>query len=422
MSKGLYEDMYCWCIYAVISRKEEIAFIAKSRAKNPMTRFYEHIKGENKWTADDFGPNGTVEDAELIILESIECSTSMAYRHTVAWGHFFEEQKFIVLTTPRKSEQFDYLKPETQKIYDRVCAPFSLSEVLDRKVIHEWRKSEPKTDQLSRKIDKSYMTQLNLRVRRSVAESFRDLCKQSEMSQNNMLALLLAPENQSRAAELNAPWEELNYQKAANTKIKEENEVLRKRAAVVCERERRYRKVLAATANAVIEKAEKGCSFFGGSRNLPTVAPKYFKKAKRAGLFQDYQYPKEDGVAVVTLKDIAEGKRTVIPYKGHSLPPALFVCGETEDGNKVRFRWYPRKEGLGISPRDKVFSYLGAKWLVGYMMAQDGAMDLIAIVPLDLLPEDEAVKPIADTDKNTTSSLEEKIKEASIRSGDNSYF
>ena len=82
-----------------------------------------------------------------------------------------------------------------------------MSELFEREVIYERAESETKVIILDKLKNKSQMTQLNIRVHRNVAESFRKFCKQSHLSQNNALALLLAPENRARLESVHAPWE-----------------------------------------------------------------------------------------------------------------------------------------------------------------------------------------------------------------------
>lgn len=382
LSKKVHTGSKKWCIYAIVSRSEQVVFVAKSCAKNPKLRYYEHLRGENSWTADDFGPEGTANDAEFIVLESIEGTISMAYRHIIAWCRYFEEKRFALLTSPKKSDQCDYLKPETQKIYDQVCAPFPLSEVLDREVIYEQTQETTEEGVPAKPKGKSQMTQLNVRVHESVAASFRHLCEQTAMSQNDFLAMLLAPENRARLEEVNAPWRQLQDQRELNQQLKKENEALRKKDTQNRGRERRYRITIAAFLQEIVRMSEQMNA--NVIADLYLSPPKYFKEAKRRHILDGYNYPNKDGVETIVLEYFVKGNSVYLPDKAKFLPTALFVLGRTKEGTKVKLRYYPRDDYAGIALNDKLYAYPGSEWFVGFMVASDGATDVIAAFPHNL--------------------------------------
>lgn len=386
MAREFYEKIDHWYIYAVVSRRDKLAYIAKSCAKNPIARFYEHIRGEIKWTKDDFGPDGYSTDPEFVILESLDCTSPIAYRHIVAWCHYFEEQRFCLLNSPTKGWQCDYLKPDTKKIYDAICAPVSITEVLEREVVYERMEREPAVIMPDKPKSKSQMTQLNIRVLRNVAEAFREFCEQSHLSQNNALALLLAPENQARLETVNAPWQELQYQKELNEQLKIENEQLRKKRNELQLREKGYRKVIAKISNEVVGTIAKnnGKDFV----KKPVLKAMHFKDAKRQLDFESYQYPDKYGIEEITLVGIVNGVQKMRANRDLLLPTALFVLGETNGGDKIKFRWYPKEHFVGITPRNEMYAYSGARWLAGFVVAPDGATDLIANIPLELIEEE----------------------------------
>lgn len=426
MADKFHVEIEHWYIYAVVSREDKLAYVAKSCAKNPVARYYEHTRGEIKWTKYDFGPNGYSRDPEFVILEALDCTSPEAYRHIIAWCHFFEEQKFCLLNNPTKAWQCDFLKSETKKIYDAVCAPVSISEVLDREVIYERVEAERVTPDKPK--NKNQMTQLNIRVQRSVAESFRDFCEQVHLSQNNALALLLAPENQARLESINAPWKELQYQKELNEQLKIENEQLRKKRNELQLREKDYRKVIAEMVNQVVgEIAKNSCKDFV---KQPVLSAMHFKDAKRQLDFDSYQYPDRCGIEEITLVALVNGIQKMQLNRELLLPTALFVLAETNAGDKVKLRWYPKDHFVGITPRNEMYAYFGARWLIGFVVAPDGATDLIANVPLELIEaesslelqlklieEDDASEPMLPLGKGLERdrSLVEKIKDAMER-------
>ena len=53
----------------------------------------------------------------------------------LAWYHYFEEHGYAILTDEKVGHMVDNFSYETQEIYDQVCAPFKLDEVLTRKIV-----------------------------------------------------------------------------------------------------------------------------------------------------------------------------------------------------------------------------------------------------------------------------------------------
>lgn len=128
---------------------------------------------------------------------------------------------------------------------------------------------------------------------------------------------------------------------------------------------------------------------------------------KRTGPIHDYPYPKGSGSCKMTLEMLVMGKGLYSP---------LFVLGHTPEGEKIKLRWYPKPERVGIYPRSNRYAYEGAEWLVGYIEAQDGAADLLAVVPLDKFKIDATQ---VDAEK---SSLDMVIEKAAKRRAGGVYF
>ena len=74
--------------------------------------------------------------------------------------------------------------------------------------------------------------------------------------------------------------------------------------------------------------------------------------------------------------------------------------------NRIRkLRWYPKKEFIGISPAIKSpFYHKSSYWSVGYFLANDGAYDIYAAVPVDKLGPDP--EPVVISELPSTRSLD----------------
>lgn len=84
-----------------------------------------------------------------------------------------------------------------------------------------------------------------------------------------------------------------------------------------------------------------------------------------------YQYPEEERAYVVEVEALAWGKSRL---------PVLFAFGKAEDGAYLKFRYYPKKEFVGYSLRD--YAQTGSVWMLAGKKALDGAVDLMAALPL----------------------------------------
>ena len=98
------------------------------------------------------------------------------------------------------------------------------------------------------------------------------------------------------------------------------------------------------------------------------------------------------GCCVVRLESLAYGA-------GRNVP--LFVMGTEEDDRPVKFRYYGKKECVGIDPRNKDYAYEGSQWLMGYIAAKDGAADLYVSIPLDILWKREEGERDLTPEQNT---------------------
>ena len=101
---------------------------------------------------------------------------------------------------------------------------------------------------------------------------------------------------------------------------------------------------------------------------------------------------------------------------GKGLYSPLFALGHTPEGEKIKLRWYPKPERVGIYPRSNRYAYEGAEWLVGYIEAQDGAVDLLAVIPI------ERTEKETSADEKALPSLEFQIRNAAGRASKKSCF
>ncbi len=73
---------------------------------------------------------------------------------------------------------------------------------------------------------------------------------------------------------------------------------------------------------------------------------------------------------------------------GESRPPVYFWVGQLENGQWCKMRVYQKWDYFGIYPKHDFYAVQGSRWLVSLRRAADGAMDLIAALPLDSVHSD----------------------------------
>ena len=133
MSARFRTEARSYWIYGILDEINETAYVGKSYAKNPKKHYYSHMRGEHSLTCDDYLDTETSK-ANFYILERLQCSGRIAFKHVLAWYNYFEEQGYVCLTENKVDHMVEHLSLETKEIYDQVCAPFTLDEVLTRKV------------------------------------------------------------------------------------------------------------------------------------------------------------------------------------------------------------------------------------------------------------------------------------------------
>lgn len=402
MSDKFHSEKRTFAIYAVYDLQEEVVFVGKTSSNNPRSRYTSHLRGEVKATQDDFGPKGQCRFPQFCVLEVLEETESIAYKHLLAWAEYFQEAGFALLNGRGTFLNTLYLYPETRRIYEAVCAPYTLDTVLSRKIEH------PKEEK------PVYSKQLNIRVMSDVSQRFHTFCSRFGGTQNEALDTLLhLYEASSEIQEvLSKTCVTLNNLKQTSNNQAEEIKIL-KHTLSQKDREISVRK------NQEISVLRQVVEFLTDSlydtynTGVPLDRVSY-KEALRTGMFGKFTYPSESGISIVTLDGLAYGKsgsKTIDSIKGYNNTP-LFLFSHTDTGQHIKLRWFPRKEYIGIFPTSSKFAIQGSRWLIGYLVntAQTN-VDLILGIPL-MQSSDADVAPVTTEEVKPKRSLDQQIESA----------
>ena len=121
---------------------------------------------------------------------------------------------------------------------------------------------------------------------------------------------------------------------------------------------------------------------------------------------QEYNYPDSAGDALLELHTCRYSKRNY---------SAIFLYGKNlVTGAAIKLRYYPKDTYIGCSPKSQ-YCVKNERWLVSYQREADGAIGLVAAIPLPAEVAHNVRNATATTsDRN---SLDEIIREANMYYG-----
>lgn len=377
MSSKFRTEIRRYYIYCILDEIFETVFVGKSYGKHPISHYYSHMRGEHSLTKDAY-IDADITEPEFIILEIVHCTGRVAFKHVLAWYNYFEEQGYAILTDEKAGHMVDDMSHETQEIYDTVCAPYTLYEVLTRKV-KEPLTGQPKPQKNEQKRGMEALVQFNMRVKERVAQAYRAFCIERGITQSESLRLLLLGEDfADRDLVMQSYQQELNALKTENAKLKEQNKELlalqKEKESWALRHRNEWIRIAKAIVSLIVERVIKPRIVFEFRKK-----PFSFKSKEGHALFSGYNYPQEGGCFEVNVSGLVygTGRNNIGPEK--NVP--LFICGQLKDKTPIKFRWYPREDFLGIPPCAENISFEG-DWLLGGVIAKDGAANLVFAIPL----------------------------------------
>lgn len=371
MSKD-YEKKIVHHIYAIIEPGVDVVYVGKTTIENPLKKRNNAINGRIRSVDGEFS-----EKCKFFLLESIYVSKPVAFRHILAWYRFFEENGYDVLAMNGAAYMLEFPQDETMNIYNEVCLAHSVEEVLERKILPLKRIEEPEQTQT----EPYPFTQLNIRVRENVADSFRSISRKLGLSQNDTLKLLLMEKDDeikiSLADEICALKQEIHNYKELVEQQRKQHSIDKNRAI---EKNRQLVKIFRDFINLLADFL-KGLDFSTGE----TIKPKRFNDCKE--LFHSCSYPLTSGCCIATMDEIIMGKYHTSELG--KVTPTKFLLFSTLDGKKMKLRLYGGNSFVGFYPM--AHAYKNSLWIVGYTISDDGAANMVLGIPLDCVHKESPV-------------------------------
>lgn len=373
-------------IYALYDPTQKIAFLGKSYAKDLNSVFSRHICGKNIYTREYFGKEPPLVVPELCVLIEVFDIFKEAYRYLVCWTRFFLENGYKMIMQEGTIMYATALKPRTKELYDIICNE-PLDAVLER---GKWCREKTTCIEAVIKNEKEEnreLMQFNLRVFKEDLEVFSNFCETRGLSRKDGFSLLMksCPKIDDKDSFATEELAYLQKKLVAQTATLEDVQGKLEKAMADLRDDARYSILLETVQDLLREYCKVACTF--------DTEP--FEKLKIVSFnsflnFSHYDYPSEEvGCCVVALKALVYGR---------GVAPPIWILVEDEEGKLLKFRTYPDKSYLGIRIPRSALAFRGARWLVTWRRAKDGAIELCGSLPispaLDKLVLDDYLPPI----------------------------
>ena len=368
MRSEFYSTIKRHAIFALVNYEQEYAYIGSTSSFRLSSVYSRHIRGGSAATRDTFGPDNK---PALHLLEIIRCTGSEAYKHILAWIPIFWDAGYCCLNHNKTLDQADEPFEDTAALIEsfhkepflRMLKRTHIVRPVDAdKILQQY--SEPAPAEAS----SDPLIQMNVRMHGKDKERFKVFCKSLSLNQREGFSLLLdqTVKNQEQLHDLlHAKQEKLEQLQKENTKLRDKIAILSgEKTNPTLERYHHRLSLLNYGITSCMPQL---------TPNLPQLKPISTHRFMKSPMSADaYFYPEKEGHMEIFLDAIVWSK---------SRSKAMFVLGTTADGKKKKFRYYPKKGFIGYHFGSCPYFYSGARCLLIYMQAKDGAMDLIAALP-----------------------------------------
>lgn len=373
-------------IYALLDRHQKIAFIGKSYAKDLSSIFSNHICGKNVYTKAYFGKTPPLVIPELCILSEVYDIYKVAYKWILAWVRVFLENGYTMVMQEGSVMYATALHPDTKKIYDSLLHE-PLDDVLKRGTSYSEKTAYVENASKNQKEEHRELMHFNLSVFKDDLESFSNFCADRGLSKKDGFSLLVkgCPKINDKDSFAAEELAFLQKKLIAQTATLEDVQGKLEKAMADLRDDARYSILLETVQDLLREYCKVACTFDAEPfEKLKIVSFNSFLN------FSHYDYPSEEvGCCVVALKALVYGR---------GVAPPIWILVEDEEGKLLKFRTYPDKSYLGIRIPRSALAFRGARWLVSWRRAIDGAIELCGSLPispaLDKLVPDDYLPPM----------------------------
>ena len=292
----------------------------------------------------------------------------------MALVHVFQQAGYKVLNGAKTIMRANDLHPKTKALVDELKKE-NIDELLSRTLVKKPTDADysiPAEEPV-----KKEMATEKLTVRLSPWEKERLIKFAAEMQLNQRQTVQYLISKCCFKDDIFPAWEDDPYVRVLlkayrddNQRLKDENENLKEQLSP-------GRKNKLDRKEQQIQNIRSGVAVFFGMMQPNGKIPLEVER----GLYKDcphtdqYHYPEKAGVYIL---------RPTSNLCGKGRYPAIFILGLGDDGECLKFRFYPKSYFAGVNPKNEKFWLRGSVWLIGCEQVNDAAMDMTFAFPLDV--------------------------------------
>lgn len=376
MEKSHYTKIKHYVYYALILHEDDkYVYVGKTTEKRLSNTFSRHVCGRVAATNAFFDKESR---PKLYLLEECDETTAQGYKRVVAYVHMFLSEGYCCINHAGTIKHAKNPKEDTKRLIMQLKSK-PMDEILMNTYVEKTSNSrvvagkEQAAANGNTAPKKHHGEQLNIRTDHATKERFMEFCSQMGVNQRQGFELLL--DHEKEVEQTNALQILTEYQNKMK-KLEKENEDLRIKY-------RKLQKEQTPTselwARSYVEFLKNGISFYLNAILKPAAKwpplKRYSYNAYRDRYLngQTCSYPEQEGFFVATLEAV---------LWSNSGTKACFLIWKDLNGVQRKLRYYPKKHYMGRSFLDDLYAFEGARWILGALRAKDGAMELVAGLPL----------------------------------------
>lgn len=354
---------------------ESYYYVGRSFGTSISKVYSRHINGGIAATKGIFT---ATEQPKLYILQDRPLTGEDAYRNLVAYTRYFAENKLGSSLNYEGTEwQSKYLKPETEKIYQEI-AKEPLADLLQRTYVMRPIDADRKREDLLAEQEKKRIVQLNVSVYEDDKALFDAYCKKTGVSRRDALGMLL----ESATAKTTEKYEQAIIKKEKKIEAQtQEIKKLQHKLALATGKELPKKELWTSRMYPfMLEGINRYISLLFQKKEAaahPIQSRPYKGFTKPLLPHEEYYYPEKEGFYLMQMQAVLWGKNK-----------SCFYVGIDSKGRRYRMRYYDKDWFIGIPPRGSGYDEQDSIWLCGVVKAADGAMDLVAAMPLPHIKRD----------------------------------
>lgn len=368
-------------IIALINRKNE-AYLLRTRSMRPSTVIRRHLRGEYSLTRAYFAKEG-IRRPIAYLLAILDMPYYTSYQYLLACIRVLRDAGYKLVNHPNTMKNAQDLYPATKEICDYLQRE-PIGTLLRNTELEKYTDADysPQMEKQKAKIRKDH--KLTIRVTKADKDRFDDYAKKLNLSQGDALSVLLTKNENNFDDWIN--WDSDRYVglvlQNARDQVKQMKVQFDLKERTWARERKRYQSRIE-TLKQKLDRIRKVLweyySYYQSSWRIPLEIETGDYQQYISNLAEgcQYEYPSDEGCCLV---------RPVAVLHGSARTPVQFVLGTTTDGRNIKLRIYHKDYFAGLSLTNETYGLRGSVWLVAWEQANDGAMDLIMALPMDLKP------------------------------------